>query len=125
MINEEFLPVIIECSKWVRERFGQSKKELKIRITELESQVSALAYGNKELLDNMQQIITAILEQLKEGNKLEINADSIILFRDNSGEINTISKKENAENCYTSVFDNIDDEISRSRLSRPSDRKEV
>ena len=104
---------------------GPSKKELKLRISDLESQVSTLAYGNKELIDNMQIIITAILENLKEDNKLEINADNIILIQDNSGKIcfSSITEKRN-ENHYSSIFDNIDDEITRSRLLRPSDRRE-
>ena len=125
MINAEWLPVISEGVKWVRDKMGPSKKELKLRISDLESQVSTLAYGNKELIDNMQIIITEILENLKEDNKLEINADNIILIQDNSGKIcfSSITEKRN-ENHYSSIFDNIDDEITRSRLLRPSDRRE-
>ena len=125
MINAEWLPVISEGVKWVRDKMGPSKKELKLRISDLESQVSTLAYGNKELIDNMQIIITAILENLKEDNKLEINADNIILIQDNSGTIcfSSITEKRN-ENHYSSILDNIDDEITRSRLLRPSDRRE-
>ena len=106
MINAEWLPVISEGVKWVRDKMGPSKKELKLRISDLESQVSTLAYGNKELIDNMQIIITAILENLKEDNKLEINADNIILIQDNSGKIcfSSITEKRN-ENHYSSIFD--------------------
>ena len=125
MINAEWLPVISEGVKWVRDKMGPSKKELKLRISDLESQVSTLAYGNKELIDNMQIIITAILENLKEDNKLEINADNIILIHDNFGKIcfSSITEKRN-ENHSSSIFDNIDDEIIRSRLLRPSDRRD-
>lgn len=125
MINAEWLPVISEGVKWVRDKMGPSKKELKLRISDLESQVSTLAYGNKELIDNMQIIITAILENLKEDNKLEIHADNIILIQDNSGEIcfSSITEKR-TENHYSPIFDSIDDEITRSRLLHPSDRRD-
>ena len=125
MINAEWLPVISEGVKWVRDKMGPSKKELKLRISDLESQVSTLAYGNKELIDNMQIIITAILEKLKEDNKLEINADNIILIQDNSGEIcfRSTTEKRN-DNHYSPIFESIDDEITRSRLLRPSDRRD-
>lgn len=109
---EILVPVILEGVKWVKDKLGPSKKELKVRITDLESQVKALSYGNAVLLESVEQIILAIVEKLKSDGNYTINADTIIQIEDNHGTIITTNNTiTGAENSWLNMFDDVDLEI--------------
>lgn len=121
---EILVPVILEGVKWVKDKLGPSKKELKVRITDLESQVKALSYGNAVLLESVEQIILAIVEKLKSDGNYTINADTIIQIEDNHGTIITTNNTiTGTENSWLNMFDDVDLEIQKSRLKRPSDEE--
>lgn len=136
-ISEQWLPIIAEGISWVREGFGPSKKELKIQISALEKQVQNLTSGNAVLTNNLESIVQAILNQLKADSNYTINADSIILIGEHtenvdvtkpiisnsliSGEL--ISKKQVTEFDISQIFDGLDEEISHSRTTKPSERR--
>lgn len=44
MEEDIIIPVVLEGIKWVKDMLGPSKKELKVKITDLEDQVKILSY---------------------------------------------------------------------------------
>ena len=129
-INESWLPVISEALTWVREKTGPSKKELKIKVSDLEAQVKTLASGNAELLMNMNTIVQAILTQLATTEGCYINAETVILVGENKGSLgftrNAISRNignnQLANSESVSIFGNADEEIERARRALPGRR---
>lgn len=122
--SEIIVPVILEGVKWVKDKLGPSKKELKVKIADLESQVKTLSYGNTLLLESMEQIVIAILERLKTDGSYTINADTIIHIEDNHGTIIAANNTTNSvDNSWINMFDDVDLEIQKSRLKRPSDEE--
>lgn len=129
---DQMLPIVSEGIQWVKDQMKPSKKELGLRISELEEQVKDLSYGNQIFQENFNQIISTILMQLKSEGNYFINADTIIQIRNNSGEINILQDREekfaqvdnlkSKKNC--AIFDNMDEEILRCKLDRPSEREE-
>lgn len=136
-INEQWLPIISEGISWVKEKLGPSKKELKIRVSDLEKQVQALASGNTVLVNNLGLIIQAVLKQLRTDGNYYINADTIIFIGENKGSFDVtksvissssisgdvVSKKQVEEFDVSKIFDGLDQEISHSRATKPSDRR--
>ena len=51
-INEQWLPVIAEGVSWVKDKFGPSKKELEVRVSDLEKQLYILTAGNTILISS-------------------------------------------------------------------------
>lgn len=121
--SEIIVPVILEGVKWVKDKLGPSKKELKIMIADLESQVKTLSYGNTTLLESMEQIVIAILERLKTDGNYTINADTIIHIENNHGTILAANTTTNVDNSWVHMFDDIELEIQKSRLKKPSDEE--
>ena len=134
-INESWLPVISEALTWVREKTGPSKKELKIKVSDLEAQVKTLASGNAELLMNMTTIVQAILTQLATTEGCYINAETVILVGENKGSLgftrnaisgDTVSRNignnQLANSESVSIFGNADEEIERARRALPGRR---
>ena len=122
---ETMIPIVLEGVKWVQERLGPTKKDLKLKVSDLESQVRILSYGNKALIESMEQIIFAILEQLKSEGQYTINANNIVYVKENKGTVtsNSFSRTEINNKKVISIFDDIDLEIQKSRLKRPSEEE--
>lgn len=130
-INEQIIPIVYEAIKWIKEKMKPTKKELQIQVSELEEQVKTLSYGNQNLMENMGQIMCIILSKLQSDGNYIINADNIIQIKDNNapvcvmgqGVINIAQVENERKKLINSIFDNMDDEIIESRLSRPSDEE--
>lgn len=136
-ISEKWLPIISEGVSWVKENLGPSKKELKIRISDLENQVQTLVSGNAVLVNNLELIMQAILKQLKTDCNYTINVDTIILVGENTGTVDiskpvisnsyissdVVAKKQVAEIDVSKIFDGLDEKIAHSRATKPSDRR--
>ena len=137
-IDAQWIPVISEGVSWVTSKLGPSKKELNIKISELEQQVQLLMAGNVALTNNLNLIIQAILNQLQASNSFIINADSISLVGSNSGVINTEksyiaaekiyndivqSEKKEGKDSVSKIFDGVDEEIAHTRIAKPSNRQ--
>lgn len=128
MISEEWVPIIVEGVQWVKESFGPSKKQLKMRITDLEEQVRSLSSGNQALLQNSREIMSVILEKLLMDGGYRIKANTII---QNSGNFQMTqiayfddnSTKNSNEKKQASIFDGIDEEIMKYRLLRQSEKE--
>lgn len=124
-LNEQWIPIIFESIQWVKEKMPPSKKELQLKISDLEEQVKILSYGNGMLIKNLEQIMTIIMSKLQEEHYV-INADTIINIEENSGQVlmqkNNIQSQTMKIESAKSIFDNMDEEILQSRLMRPSER---
>ena len=131
-VNEQWLPIISETINWIREKMKPTKKELELKITDLEEQVKILSYGNQSLKKDIEQIMSIIISQLKSDGQYLINADTIVYIVENSGQMH-IAKDDsikniscdNDKNFIDSIFDNMDEEIKQCRLMRPSERGDV
>lgn len=135
-ISEEWLPVIAEGVSWVKDKFGPSKKELEVRVSDLEKQVHILVAGNATLVNSLGLITQAILQQLK-SDDYTINADTIVFVGENSGYIDipqsivsnsftsgdVVVQEQKADFNISKIFDGIDQEIAHSRISKPSERR--
>lgn len=128
-VKEQWIPIITEAVKWVSKEIKPSKKELQLRISDLEEEVKRLSYGNYALFNNIDQIVSIIVSQLKSEQKYIINADKIIYIDGKNEQINIEKddKKDNFEdeNCISSIFDGMDEEIKQCRLLRPSERDNI
>lgn len=130
-LNEQWLPIIMECLKWVKAKMKPTKNELKLRISDLEEQVKSLSYGNQLINNNIELIMSIIIAQLKSEGQYTINADTIIHISGNNGQVNIIKddKVNNIlcnvnKNSLGHIFDDIDEEIKLCKLMRPSERRE-
>ena len=127
--TKQLIPIISEGVKWVKEKMSPSKKDLKLRIIDLEAEVRMLSYGNQTFIQNFGQIMAAILAQLKNEGSYSITADTIIQIGENNGclLIEQSVKKDNVYvqnapiNKNVSIFEGIDEEIALNRLKRPSE----
>lgn len=122
--NELLVPVILEGVSWVKEKLGPSKKELKLKIADLESQIKALSYGNLKLVENMEQIVNAVLDKLKLDGNYTIYADTIVKIENNNGMIITNDTIHQTNNTWLNLFDDLDAEILKTRITKPSDEVE-
>lgn len=138
-INAQWIPIISEGISWVSNQFGPSKKELIVKVSDLEQQVQSLVAENVRLTSNMNLIVQAILNQLQASNNFIINADSICLVGKNTGIINTeksfaiaptnfkgISQGDRKEEKLdvSKIFDGVDEEIAHTRITQPSNKKQ-
>lgn len=123
---DQIFPIVMEGIKWAKNQMKPSKKELGLRISELEEQVKNLSYGNQIIRENINQIVSVILWQLKSEGKYIINADTIIQISDNSGSINILQDSEEKyaqiNRKHSRIFDDMDEEIIQYKLYRPSER---
>lgn len=136
-ISEKWIPIITEGVSWVKNNLGSSKRELKVKISDLEKQVQTLVSGNIALTNCLELIVQAILKQLEMDRNYSINADTIILVGENTGSINVtksmisnsymfgdvVEKKQVAEIDVSKIFDGLDEEIAHSRATKQSDRR--
>lgn len=140
-INEQWLPIISEGIKWVGNKFsklGPSKKELYMKVSDLEQQVRVLTAGNVALTSSLDLIIQAILNRLESSNDFTINAETICFVGENSGSINTgnsftvsetsfedINQIEGMDERFdvSKIFNGVDEEIAHTKIARSSDRK--
>lgn len=135
MINESWIPLITEGVSWVREILGPSKKELKLRIEDLENQLQKLSAGNAQHSENLQLILMAILRELKDDRSYEIHANNIVYVGTNSGTVavdksevleisdSIVSNNQVAEFDISRIFDGLDEQIAHARLHLPSDKE--
>lgn len=126
-INEQWVPIIFEGIKWVKEKMKPTKKELKLKVSDLEEQVKILSYGNQVLINNIDKIVSIIISQLETEGHYIINADTIIQIKENSGQVYVSANNKicntRRKNTY-SIFDNMDEEIIQCKLTYPSERNE-
>lgn len=129
-INEIWIPIIEEAVKWVKNKMKPTKRELQLKVSDLEEQVKILSYGNKSLSNNIENIMSIIIALLKSDDQYRINADTIIQVIENSGQVHIV-KEDKTNNILSrdnkqyigSIFDNMDEEIEECKLIRPSERK--
>ncbi len=127
-ISEDWQPIINEAINWVKEKVKPTKKELQLKISDLEEQIKTLSYGNQALSKNIEQILCLVISQLRADKQYVINADTIIMG--NSGQVQVV-KDDNVNNISCSkqdigdIFDNMDEEIKECKLIRPSERGNV
>lgn len=137
-INAQWIPIISESLSWVSSKLVPSKKELNIKISDLEQQVQLLTAGNAALTRNLNLILQAILNQLQFSNSFVVNADTICFVGKNTGIISmeknfivsekdfkgtTQSERKGGKLDVSKIFDGLDEEIAHTRISRPSDRE--
>lgn len=137
-INAQWIPIISESLSWVSNKLAPSKKELNIKISDLEQQVQLLTAGNAALTRNLNLILQAILNQLQFSNSFVVNADTICFVGKNTGIISMeksfiVSEKDFKDTAQSErkggkldvskIFDGLDEEIAHTRISRPSDRE--
>ena len=135
MINESWIPLITEGVSWVREILGPSKKELKLRIEDLEKQLQRLSAGNSQHSENLQLILMAILRELKDDRSFEIHANNIVYIGTNSGTVavdesevreisdSIVTNNQVAEFDISRIFDGLDSQIAHARLHWPDDKE--
>ncbi len=136
-INSQWIPIISESISWINNQFGPSKKELQLKISDLERQVEFLAKGNSTLIENLNSIIQAILLKLNSSNEYIINSDYIYIG-ENIGNMKTEkdsasdyrhvdntsqSRQKKEELDVSKIFDGVDEEISHTRLTNPNHKK--
>ncbi len=128
-INKLIIPIVSQGIQWVNEKMKPSKKELELKISELEKQVETLVCDNVFLQKKINEIVYAILTQLESRGNYVINADSIIQIDGNYDTVQIMKEsvpvpmQTNIENI-SSIFDDMDEEILRRKLLRPSERGE-
>lgn len=126
-INELIIPAVSEGIQWVKEKMRPSKKELELKISELEKHIEILTCNNEILQKSVNEILAAILTQLRVGGNYIVSADSITLIEKNSGVVHVMKDstsfqiQENYDD-NDSIFDGMDEEILQCKLSRPSER---
>lgn len=115
---------------YIKDSLGPSKKELKIKIEELNKMVDRLADQNMQMSSSMANITQAILDQLSTEYNIAINVDSITIIGQNTTNnsltnhqtddhsvTNQISTRENVSSPkITDVFSGIDEEIASTRV---------
>ena len=127
-IHGLFYNVAKDGVKWIVEKLSApSKKELYLKISDLEQQIETLSNGNQYIVQNFQEILNIILKELGKKYSLSINSDTIVIAIGNSAPValdSTVSMlQENVgvEISRKSIFHNLDDEITRSRLKMPDE----
>lgn len=132
-IDEAWIPIISQSLEWIRGKMGPSKKDLKIKIEELEEKVNLLSYGNEVLMHNTMQIMEVIISQLKGSGNYVINADTIMqINQDSNSKLNinldrTTEKIEQTKSDVQfnySLFDKVDEEVLQCRLKGFVERNE-
>lgn len=128
-MKEQWIPIIAEAVKWVKDKTKPSKKELQLKVSDLEEQVKILSYGNKSLSDSIEHIMSIVIAKLQLDGQYTISADTIIYVVGNSGKVNIVKedKKNNTlysddKQCIETIFDNMDEEIIECKLMRPSEK---
>lgn len=126
-IDKLILPTVRDGIQWVIEKLSPSKKELELKISELEKHIRILTYNNETLQKSVNEILVVILGQLRAGGNYIISADSITKIEKNSGVVHimkdsTSFKMQENYDDKDSIFDGMDEEILQCKLSRPSER---
>lgn len=116
--------------KYINYNLGPSKKELKIKVEELEKIVNQLIDQNKQMSSSMESITQAILDQLSTEYNISINVDSITVIGQNT-TTNDFTYHQNDSHSVTrqlsiregehspqiaDVFSGIDEEIASTRV---------
>jgi len=123
-------PVVAEGLRWVFEELSPSKRNMKIRIVDLETQIKNLTCGNQSLMNSHKQIMRDILEQLKDKKSYAISSEAIAVIKATDGSLDTNETKFNQQYSIKkmttsehkiSIFDGVEDEILLARLKRPSE----
>ena len=60
--NEQWIPIISEVLSWIKAMHGPTKRELRIKVSELEQKVQLLTDGNVTLANNIELITSEILK---------------------------------------------------------------
>lgn len=121
-------PIIDQGLNWVKGMIGPSKKELQVEISELEKQIKTLSYGNQFLAQNIQQIMDIVLNRLMQSGDYFINSGNIIKIEGNTGSVQIRQEVKDAVQTqpkrFISIFNNIDEEIAKARLTMPGEEEE-
>lgn len=135
-INEKWIPIIGEGLSWIKDQLGPSKKQLSVEISDLKKEIEHLTTERKQSVDSVEYIMKAILTKLGGNSTYVVNANNITFIGTNTGTNNVTSLTdtiidnsvsqidENVVNYSVSnIFDGIDEEIARTRIHKPSDRR--
>lgn len=138
-INEQWLPIIGTGLSWIKDNLGPSKKELSMKISELEKQIEKLTASNALSTSQARLITQAILSQLRAENSFTINADTIVFVGTNNGTVKTANpvikdsnvqgnivdqhQETEAKFDITKIFDGLDEEIAHARMQKPNNRR--
>ncbi len=131
--NEQWIPIISEVLSWIKAMHGPTKRELRIKVSELEQKVQLLTDGNVTLANNIELITSEILKQLKAENHCTINADAIIVIGENTGNVDAkklvmsnsafsdkiTSKTQLKASEGLSIFAGVEEEIAQMRAINP------
>lgn len=136
-VDPEWVPVIGEALRWVRD-LSSSKRKMRLEIEDLKRQVDTLIEGNTLLLQRNSEIVAAVIAILSADKTIPINrgttnyhgvsieqhpgADSDVI----SGLVESArnsSLRRNADESNESLFEGIDEEILKARAMRPSERR--
>ena len=101
-ISEGMLSVVAAGINWVTDKMGPSKKEMRLKISDLEQELVELSKGNATLANNTNLMINAIIARLKEnaGYTINIDVDTITLTGVNNGMFQTENKRTETINNY-------------------------
>lgn len=94
-ISEGMLEVVAAGINWITEKMGSSKKEMRVKISDLESELARLSEGNKNISENIELLKKAIIAQLTEnkGYTINVDIDTITLTGVNNGIVQTENRR--------------------------------
>ncbi len=138
-ISEGMIEFVKAGINWIIEKAGKqdtSKKEMQIKIGDLEKEILRLSEGNRALAENMTLITSAVIAQLKEnsGYTINVDIDTITLTGVNNGNVQTENRQiemesHNTINEGSNIISNIengdnddepffvtDEDIARARI---------
>lgn len=101
-ISKEMLEIVMNGIKWVTDKLtsaGTNKRELHLKIDDLEKELVKLSEGNNDIQRNIQLITSAVIAKLKEDPNYSINIDidTITFTGVNNGEVITENRQVIAE----------------------------
>lgn len=73
-------PIATEAVKWVKEKIGPSKKDIRIEISELKEKIKELSYGQHLTEVQLSSILNCVIESLNNNSKCEIKNNVINIF---------------------------------------------
>lgn len=136
-IDPQWSPVIGEAIRWVGDAFS-SKRQMRMNIDELSRKVDQLSYGNTALAQRQDEILSAVIAELRAGDVFIVNHGAISIattIQDIDIEAPTdglqtldppdsnLQNRQGSEVPGNSLFDGVSEEIAEARLTRPSERE--
>lgn len=106
-ISEGMLDIVAAGINWITKKMGPSKKEMRVRIEDLEKELGRLSEGNRALSENVSLMTSAIIAQLKEntGYTINVDIDTITLTGVNNGVVQTENRRAVTKTNSTLIKD--------------------